>query len=450
VTALPSRRRNRTLAAALSGVLVLGAAPTLGYFGYKVIANSKEGTAAKTLPVVGFPSTPTAMLAVVDDQQLVTSLNVLILAPAVGDTHTNRGGTIVTFPTDASIAQTAEEQQVPIADSVINGGAEALQGDAESLARVSIGTSAVLDQAALTSLLSGVPAPTVELPADVVDAAPDGTKTTVFPAGSRQVSAAEAASILVAADPNQPEVQRLPNVRAVWSGVAAAVGQGVNPDAVGPFGTDGPTDFSDFMAHFLAGPIQVYDDFTTVPITGPTNPNNVDVGALDVPSVVMVMAQLAPSAMITPKPTLNFRIENGITQADIDAGGLVGVTPVQVTLDLVQRLLFAEGNIVSVSPEVATLATKTTPDKTTVFAENGVQSDELSVITKQLGQVDIQEPKFQYPLVNVIIVIGRSYLADMVERQAAFATSTSGAVAPTDTGSDSGAGEGSVTSTVSS
>jgi hypothetical protein len=419
---------------------VLGAAPTLGLVGWHVLRNSKEGTAAPTLPTVGFPSTPTAMLAVVDDQQLVTALAVLVLAPG-----TAKGGTLIAFPTNSTTAQTAEEQQVPVADSVINNGPDFIADDVVSLSRVSIGSSGVLDEAGLATLLAPLPSVTVTLPADVIDAAADGTTQTVLPAGEQQLTPAQMASALVADDPSQVERTRLPNVHAVWLALASAVGTGINPTAVSVLGPDGPVDFNDFMAHFLAGPIQVFNDLATVPITGPTNPDNVDVGRLDVPSVVMLMAGLAPSAMITPKPTLNFRIENGLTQADIDAAGLTDLTPVDVTLDLVRRLLFAEGNVLSVSSEVATLGSKQAPDVTTIFAEGALQSEELAVISKQLGQVKTDDPKFQYPLVNVVIVVGRSYLTDISERQAVLATAVTvtNSTDVTGTGTlDSGAPDG--------
>jgi len=430
VTAFATRRRNRTIAAALSGILVLGAAPTLGLVGWHVLKNSKAGTAAKALPTVAFPSTPTAMLAVVDDQQLVTALAVLVLTPGTG-----KGGTLVSIPTNASTSQTAEEQQAPIADSVITKGPDFLADDVSSISLVSIGSSGVLDAAGLAALLAPLPSVPVSLPAEVVDVAPDGTKQTVFPAGDQQLTPDQVASVLVADDPSQLEQTRLPTVHAMWAALAAAIGTGINPEAAPALGPDGPLDFNDFMVHFMAGPVQVFNDLTTVPITGDSNTAKLDVGRLDIPSVVMLMAGLAPSAMITPKPTLNFRIENGLTQADVDAAGLTGVTPVEVTLDLVQRLLFAQGNIVSVSPQVYTLSSNKSPDVTTIFAEGALQSDELAVITNQLGDVKTEDPKFQFPLVNVVIVVGRSYLTGMAERAAVSqtegtdpnATGTSGA-----------------------
>ncbi|MCU1365363.1 MAG: hypothetical protein JWL72_2875 [Ilumatobacteraceae bacterium] len=426
MTALPSRRRNRTIAAALSGLLVLGAAPALGYVGWDVLRNSKEGTEAKTYPYVAFPSTPTAMIATVDDQQVVTALAVLVLAPGTG-----KGGTIVSFPTDASSSQTAEEQQVPMAQSVIVGGEEGVVSDTESLARVSIGNDGVLDQTSLAALLAPLGSIKVTLPNDVVAADAAGSTKALFVAGAADLTPEQAASVLIARDPNQAEAKRLPNVHTMWSAIATAIGAGIKPDAVTPLGTSGPATFAEFMQHFMAGPVQVFNDLSTTPITGSTNPDKIDVGRIDISSVVTLMANLAPSAMITPNSTLSFRIENGLTQADIDAAGLKGVTPIQVTLDIVQRVLFAQGNIVSVSPEVFTLASKKVPDTTTVFSAGGLQSAELQVFTDTFGKVTFKDPPFQFPLVNIVLVVGRSYLDGMLARATSNATSTTTAATGT-------------------
>ena len=439
MTASPTRRRNRTIAAAMSGLLVLGAAPVVGYVGWDVLRNSKAGTEVKRYPVVAFPSTPTALLATIDDQQLITSLSVLVLAPGTG-----KGGTLVSIPTNATSAQSADDNQIPIADSMINGGEEAVVSDTESLSRVSIGTDGVLDSKALATLLAPVDKLQVSFPNDVVTAS-NGATRTLFVSGANTLSAADAASVLLAHDSTRAESKRLPNVHAVWAGLAAAIGQGIGAAAVTPLGPNGPANFDDFMKHFLAGPVQVFNDLTTVPITGTANSTKIDVGRLDVSSVVMLMAGLAPSAMITPKPTLNFRIENGLTQADVDAAGLTGVTPVQVTLDMVQRLLFAEGNVVSVSPEVYTLASKQVPDNTTVFSAGGLQSAELQVFTNTLGKVTFKDPAFQFPLVNVVIVVGRSYLADMKSRHTASGSTTNPGTTDSTPGSDATNATGSST-----
>lgn len=424
MTALVSHRRMRTVAAAMAGVLVLGVAPLLGYYGVDVLRNSKAGTEAKKTPEVKFPSTPTAMFAVVNDQQVVTSLAVLVLAPGTG-----KGGTLVSIPTNVSRAQTADEANVPVAESLINGGADGLLSDVESLSSVTLNFNVIATEANATSLLTPLGSLSAALPNPVVAVGADGVSRAVLPAGAATLTPAQAASVLGANDPTKPETVRLANVRSVWNGLALAVGVGQQAATVSSLA---PTSFDDFLAHFFAGPIQVYNDLNTVPITGATNPDKRDVGSLDRATVVLVMANLAPGAMIAPYPTLSFRIENGLTDADVLAAGLTGKTSADLSRDIVSRLLFVQSNVISVSAEVFTLGTHQVPDKTTVFTSNEVQASESQDFATLFGPVEFLRPTISFPLVDIVIVVGRSYL-DQVKSglQNAPVTTVPGATATT-------------------
>jgi len=405
MTALDSRRRKRTLTAAMAGVVVLGAAPVLGYFGADVLRNSKAGTEAVTIPEVPFPSTPTAVLAVVNDQQDVTALAVMILAPGTG-----RGGTLVSIPTNASRAQTIDDLNVPVAASFVTGGAEGLLGDVESLSSVTLNFNAIATEADVATLLEPVGPLAVTFPNPVVNTDVEGAGSTLFPAGPATLSAAQAASVLTATDPTQPETGRLANVRSVWTALATTVGSGL---ATANVADAAPTNFNEFLAHFLAGPVQVYNDLNTVALTGAANPDRLDVGSLDRASVVFVMAAVAPGAMIAPNPNLSFRIENGLTDAEVAAAGLAGYTSASLSRDIIARLIFLQSNVVSVSAEIATLPTKVVPDKTIVFTLNDVQAAEEKDFVALYGPVEFRRPAVAYPLVDIVVVIGRSYLAEV-------------------------------------
>lgn len=419
MTASPRRRRNRTIAAFLAGVLVLGAAPALGYAGWQVLKDSKAGEQVATIPEVQFPSTETAMLAIVDDQNLVVSLAVLVMAPSPATGVPAAGGTIVSIPTNSSSAQSFGDANLPIADSVINGGETSLTSDLESLTRVSLTYSSVMDAEALDALLARIGSITVTLPNDVVTITAAGVAETLFPAGEHTLTPEQTASVLLAHDASQPEARRLPNVRAVWNGISTAVAAGLAPATPLTTTTVG---ISDFLDHFLAGPVQVFNDLDTTPITGPNNPDDLDVGSLDTTSVVLLMASLAPSAMLTPYGTLSFRIENGLTQDDIDVAGLVGVTPADVTRDVVARVLFLKGDIVSVSASVFTIEDKTVPDVSVMFTPVELQQTEMDAFTTSIGHLTFETPRFVFPLVGAVIVIGRSYLTDMAAIRAEQST----------------------------
>jgi hypothetical protein len=232
----------------------------------------------------------------------------------------------------------------------------------------------------------------------------------LFPAGPATLSAAQAASVLTATDPTQPEIGRLANVRSVWTALATTVGSGL---ATANAADAAPTNFNEFLAHFLAGPVQVYNDLNTVALTGAANPDRLDVGSLDRASVVFVMAAVAPGAMIAPNPNLSFRIENGSTDAEVAAAGLTGYTSASLSRDIIARLIFLQSNVVSVSAEIATLPTKVVPDKTIVFTLNEVQPAEEKDFVALYGPVEFRRPAVAYPLVDIVVVIGRSYLAEV-------------------------------------
>lgn len=433
MTASPERRRNWTIAAALSGVLVLVAAPLLAYLGWNVLQDSKAGTQVDVLDEIAFPSTPTAMMAIVDQDNLITSLAVMVLSPRVDDQTPARGGTLVIVPTNSTTAQTADDTQLPISDSLINGGEEGLRADVESLMRVTLNQYVVLDETAAATLLQPLGDIPVSLPDDVVNGSPDGSTTTLFVAGDTELTPTDAAAVLTARVSTETVTKRLPTVRAVWNGVAEKVGSGFQPETAT---SAAPADFNDFIAHLLAGPVQVFSDLAAVPLTGANNPNGLDLGRLDVASVVLLMSGLAPSAMIAPNATVSFRIENGVTQADIDAAGLIGVTPVDVTRNLVQRILFLNGNVISVSPQIFTPEDKVVPDITTLYTTGNYEATQLETFTNALGEVSFVEPSFQFPLVDVVIVVGTSYLADMADKAAVTGT-TDATDAADDTTNDS-------------
>jgi hypothetical protein len=403
----------------MAGVLVLGIAPVLGYYGVDVLRNSKAGTQAKTIPEVKFPSTPTAMVAVVDDQQVVTALAVLVLAPGTG-----KGGTLVSLPTNASRAQTADDKNVPVADSFLTSGADGLLNDVEVLSNVTLNFSAVTTEANVSTLLAPTGQLSVTLPNPVVGPGPGGTSKVLFPAGAATLTPAQAASVLAANDLTKPETGRLANVRAVWNGVASAVGVGIQPAAVS---AQPPTSFDDFLLHFFAGPIQVYNDLNTTALTGAANPDKIDVGALDRASVVLVMSGLAPGAMTAPYASLSFRIENGLTDADVAAAGLTGTTSADLSREIVAQLLFLQSNVISVSPEVFTLDTHQVPDKTVVFTATDVQASQSQDFATLFGSVEFQRPTISFPLVDIVIVVGRSYLEN-VKKNLAIAPATTNPV----------------------
>jgi hypothetical protein len=399
MSALPSRRRRRALVASLAGLVVMATAPVLGYAGLKTLKNSKEGTAVATLPVVKFPSTPTAMLATIDAQQVVTSITVMVLDGG------GRGGTIVTVPTNTDRSQSSEEAHLPIADSVINFGPEGFLSDIESISYLTLETPVIADAPTVATYLAPLGPLSVDLRSDVVAVQPDGNNKTLFSTGVTEMSADQAASVLVARDPANPETKRLGNVRAVWNAVAESIGKGRDVGAI-PEGD--PTTMTDFMNRMFAGPVQVYNGLNTRLLKEAQNPTKIDVGELDSSTVVLVMAGLAPTAMSAPTLRPSFRIENGFSEADLKG---LNMTPTDVDFNAVARLRFDGGNILSISDLITSLPPdQELPEKTVILVANELKAEDIKVFGRLFGDVVYQTPAFGYPTVDVTIVLGRSYL----------------------------------------
>ncbi len=385
MTALAARRRHRTLAAGLSGLLVLGVAPVLGFVGVRTLQDSKEGTAVETLPVQDFPLTPTAMLATIDDQNVVTSIALMVLAAG------GRGGTIVTLPTNTDRSQSAAEDHIPVADSLILSGEEGLISDVEAISYLSLGTTEVATVAETSALLAPLGPLAVNLVTDVVDTDADGNNQTTFVAGQTQMDAGQAATVLTSREASAVESRRLANVRAVWSAVAASIGQGRD---VGTIPEGEPTSMPDFMSRMFAGPVQVYHQLRTRTLAGAQNPDKRDVGEMDASEIILVMAGLAPTAMAAPSLNPSFRVEDAFTADDL-AG--VDMTPADIDRNFIARVLFNQGNVLSVSNTITSLADGKVPDKTVILVANELRAADVEAFAILFGDVEYRTPDVWLP-----------------------------------------------------
>ncbi|MEY3595406.1 MAG: hypothetical protein RL576_820, partial [Actinomycetota bacterium] len=106
MTAIPSRRHNRTVAAFLCGLLGMVMLPS-------GLALSTDGDSVDTKNIISIPSTPAALLAVVDGNGFVASLQMVALAPG------GRGGTIVSIPVGAASVVTSSEAPRRLGDAFL-------------------------------------------------------------------------------------------------------------------------------------------------------------------------------------------------------------------------------------------------------------------------------------------------------------------------------------------
>ena len=110
MTARADERRRRTLIGAVVAAVLIVSAAGLTAVGANAVLNSTEGevAAVDSRPVLSLPATDNAALAVVDDDNRLTSLIVATLLPA------GQGGTIVTIPVTADSTALFGEVRRPL------------------------------------------------------------------------------------------------------------------------------------------------------------------------------------------------------------------------------------------------------------------------------------------------------------------------------------------------
>jgi hypothetical protein len=408
MTALPSQRRRNTLLALGGGVLAALLAPTLLYVGAHAIGNSKAGkNALGDAPLEQtFPQTPTGMLATVDASNQLTSLTVFVLAPDADQSagYDQRGGSAVSVPINADAGS---DQILSLHDAYALGGEEELRTDLESAINLTIDFSKVMTGGDLSSFFGGLPPVQVDLPADVL-----GTDDAVlYPRGPVALSPVQIAQILTTRSPTEREAARRPNLDALWSGIAAAIGSGRQRQTLS---AGSPATFDELAARLTAGPVATRG-LLARPLEADRNPENLDVDALDRPDTLMVFASVAPASMTRPANGLSYRIE-APPGYDRQVRKTIGI------------LIAFGNNVVSVDLNAAAK-----PE--TVFSiYDRAQAEAEPTDNEIFGKITVNTPDVRLGGVDETITLGTDYL-EHVDLSAPDATPTSSTVpAPEATG----------------
>ena len=115
----------------------------------------------------------------------------------------------------------------------------------------------------------------------------------------------------------------------------------------------------------------------------------------------MVFGQIAPGKMSAPNPALTFRIESPFEDAALGDGR----SRTQVAYDAASSILFAGGNVLSVST-----AAGETPEVTQVFVSDDSLVGEVEGIDGLLGPVEIGVAEERIAGVDAVIRLGSSFL----------------------------------------
>lgn len=381
MTALPRRRRNRTLAMVAATLLVAASVPVLGYVGVKAVLDSTGGrdAGADSLPVQSFPATPSALYLTTDDEGNLSSVSLFVLAPG------GVGGSIVSVPVNADVGLAASARQ-SLQQVYAQGGVDALLPAVESLLMVSIDMAAEADPDQLATFLAPYGPFTVELTADV----PRGTGDSPLSAGTAVLQVDNAVRVLTAGADGDDQSARQGNIDAVWAGVVGSVGAG--RPAAGSLDVP-PATFDDLSSRLFAGQTQSRG-LTATALTGSENPDDVDVVEVDRSEAVLVLASIAPGAMSPAAIGPVIRLE----------------APPGYDLQVkrtIEKLLFLNANVVSVD-------TTAIPQADTVFFVPDESNQALVTSTDDIfGAINFGTPTMRIDGVDVTILLGTDYLESL-------------------------------------
>ncbi len=364
------------LAALACGVASACLLPVGGVIGARSLLNSSGGKRVDDSGALVIPATPAALLATVNDINQVTSLTAFVLAPS------GIGGTIISLPVGTRAETIGGQAPHRVGDTYPQAGIEGMLLEVEGSLDVTfsvVGAVVRNDMAGVLNILPSIP---VNFETPVVNTAmvmPDPATTTtiksrsskstettlppqpvavdseVFPAGEQTLTGDQAALVLYTQKAGEPELNRLAHIKAVWNGVAAAVGTGLAPE-VAQFdpalvGAELPNEIGAFMRRVFGGPIQVWQ-LSAQPLVGADNPLGIDIYSLDRFEVLMIMASVAPSSLSIANDTLAVQVDNPFNDANITHAIVERLSYLNVTVALIRNL--------TISPQQKTVIKTTT------------------------------------------------------------------------------------------
>ena len=364
------------LAALACGVASACLLPVGGVIGARSLLNSSGGKRVDDSGALVIPATPAALLATVNDINQVTSLTAFVLAPS------GIGGTIISLPVGTRAETIGGQAPHRVGDTYPQAGIEGMLLEVEGSLDVTFSVVGAVVRNDLAGVFNMLPLIPVNFETPVVNTAmvmPDPATTTtiksrsskstettlppqpvavdseVFPAGEQTLTGDQAALVLYTQKAGEPELNRLAHIKAVWNGVAAAVGTGLAPE-VAQFdpalvGAELPNEIGAFMRRVFGGPIQVWQ-LSAQPLVGADNPLGIDIYSLDRFEVLMIMASVAPSSLSIANDTLAVQVDNPFNDANITHAIVERLSYLNVTVALIRNL--------TISPQQKTVIKTTT------------------------------------------------------------------------------------------
>lgn len=393
MTAIARRRRQRTTWALICGLIGALMLPSGLVLATNSLLHSTDGNSVDVANLTRVPSTPAALLAVVDGNGLLASLQMIALAPG------GNGGTVVSIPVNSASVVAKGEDPRRLADSFATGGLEALVADVEGLLNVTFTVSAAVTADDLTTMLSSVTSVAVEFDRPVKGTL-GGVATDVLPAGKQTIDASQVAKALAAAEPGAAESDRLPLLKSLWVGVGAgqrsAVASTTTVDASSSRTTTTAApvpDMKSFIDRALSGQLQVWQFAATPVPQGDANPNGLDMYSLDRAEIILVTASVVPSSVSSLNPSINVQIDSPFNDAALTREAILRLMAIGVNIVLVREI--------SDTPLQETVAG---------IADKAIEAEVASYVAK-LGALKIERQKVPVEGIDMRLTLGRDFEA---------------------------------------
>lgn len=375
-----------------AGLIVLALLPITGVVAWRAIRDSNAAQGVISLPSRAVPLTPTAIFAVTDEENFLTSLTVMALTPQ------GAGGTVMVIPVGALVGGRPVGKPQRLADVYGSDGVEALQNAVEAMTNSQIDQITVNGVDGTAELLARVGTVNATFSTDVTDTESE-ISDVIAEKGSVDLTPMEMAAVLAARDISGDEAGRYPSIKATWEGISAAVGSG-RPGAVPAVvipdvGAQSPADMPAFISALFAGPINIWQIDTERIIDAERNPKDIDVYRYNAGEVVMVMASVAPSAMVAVLPTLTVQVDSPFDDST-------------VTQDSVFRILYMGTNVVLVR-----VVASVPPPVTIIRYSDEMDRAIAEPLTTMLGEVVFEKATERVDGVDIQIVLGDSFVTFM-------------------------------------
>lgn len=428
MTASAERRRRSTIVGAVAGFVGVLAIIAVSMVAVTTLRSSEEGRSPEVdeRVIVSFPSTPNALIGVVDDLDRLTSLAVLTLSPA------GVGGSVAVIPVNADQTNGFGPSRLPISRQPYTPGDEELerllQFELEPLLTLTIERVAVMGPDELAGLLAPLGAIEVDLPEAVIDSDTSGSGIVVLE-GEQELTTEELVEAFTAIDGDGPSYSHHDVDVALWSGVAAAAAETtaeVSLDGDGrPIVPDG---FDSFWERLMGGTVQSRD-IAIDPRAGRNadNDTGADFVVVDRWDALLVFGSISPGLVSKPNESLSFALNVGFDESQVsvlgeDASGFA-ITKASMTRRFVGEMLFKQANIVAVD-----LADRpgSVPSVTRIeIVDANMEADVRAVSERFFGEAEIVVATTVTDGVDAVVTLGADFL---VQRQELLAIERQNAI----------------------